>query len=463
MTGGATRAESVRAALAEVPEDAAVVVVHDAARPLVADDVIERVLAPLSEGCDGAVPALPIADTVKRVRGGEVVETLDRCRARGRPDAAGVPRAPCCARRSTATWRARRDCASPRRGARGGRVKVGRGRPPPPQGDRAGRPRARRATASTGARRLPHRISALPSASRGSRSQRRGRGAVRRAVARGATSTRSGCTEHIYYFRETRFALVAPVPAGALRPRPRRLLRRGPRGQATRTAGEARPRGRLGARARRAARRRCSSRTRGTSCSAPCTDRRRRRSISGRGLWASRSVDGVVAHATHASSRPPRGAACFDVLAHPDLVKIFGDRVDWDWQPVIARARGVALEVSTAGLRKPVGALYPDDVAAARGEADHARLRAHLAVGRRPRPRPRGRARPPRGFDTVTVFDGRAVAPGAARVSELRVGIGFDAHALERRRAARARRVSSFASASAAWPGTRTATCSRTR
>lgn len=78
VTGGSTRADSVRLGLAEVPEDAAVVVVHDAARPLVSDDVIGRVLAALSEGWDGVVPGLPVDDTVKRVRGEEVVETLDR-------------------------------------------------------------------------------------------------------------------------------------------------------------------------------------------------------------------------------------------------------------------------------------------------------------------------------------------------------------------------------------------------
>ncbi len=54
---GATRAESVRAALAEVPDDALVVIVHDAARPLVDDAVIERVLGPLAEGCDGVFRA----------------------------------------------------------------------------------------------------------------------------------------------------------------------------------------------------------------------------------------------------------------------------------------------------------------------------------------------------------------------------------------------------------------------
>ena len=78
VAGGSTRAESVRAALAEVPDDALVILVHDAARPLVADDVIERVLAPLSEGYDGAVPGLPLADTVKRVERGVAVETFDR-------------------------------------------------------------------------------------------------------------------------------------------------------------------------------------------------------------------------------------------------------------------------------------------------------------------------------------------------------------------------------------------------
>ena len=78
VSGGTTRAESVRTAMAEVPDDAAVVLVHDAARPLVTDDVIGRVLAPLAEGYEGAVPGLPPADTIKRARGDEVVETLER-------------------------------------------------------------------------------------------------------------------------------------------------------------------------------------------------------------------------------------------------------------------------------------------------------------------------------------------------------------------------------------------------
>jgi 2-C-methyl-D-erythritol 4-phosphate cytidylyltransferase len=78
VTGGATRAESVRIALAEVPEDALVVLVHDAARPLVDDAVIERLLARLAEGVDGVVRAFAIGDTVKRLDRGMVAETIDR-------------------------------------------------------------------------------------------------------------------------------------------------------------------------------------------------------------------------------------------------------------------------------------------------------------------------------------------------------------------------------------------------
>jgi 2-C-methyl-D-erythritol 4-phosphate cytidylyltransferase len=78
VTGGPSRAESVRLALAEVPGDALVVLVHDAARPLVGDAVVERLLARLAEGVDGVVPGLAIGDTVKRVDSGLVVETVER-------------------------------------------------------------------------------------------------------------------------------------------------------------------------------------------------------------------------------------------------------------------------------------------------------------------------------------------------------------------------------------------------
>ena len=78
VRGGRERGESVRLALAEIPKDADFVLVHDAARPLVSAEVVRRVLEPLEQGWDAVVPALPLADTVKRVEKERVVETLER-------------------------------------------------------------------------------------------------------------------------------------------------------------------------------------------------------------------------------------------------------------------------------------------------------------------------------------------------------------------------------------------------
>jgi 2-C-methyl-D-erythritol 4-phosphate cytidylyltransferase len=78
VTGGSTRAESVRAGLEDVPEEAAVVLVHDAARPILPEEVVERVVAGLEEGWDAVAPGLRVADTVKRADGDAVVETIDR-------------------------------------------------------------------------------------------------------------------------------------------------------------------------------------------------------------------------------------------------------------------------------------------------------------------------------------------------------------------------------------------------
>jgi 2-C-methyl-D-erythritol 4-phosphate cytidylyltransferase len=78
VTGGESRTASVRAGVAEVPDDVAVILVHDAARPLLPDEVIGRLVGALGEGYDGAVPVLPVTDTVKRVRDGIVDETLRR-------------------------------------------------------------------------------------------------------------------------------------------------------------------------------------------------------------------------------------------------------------------------------------------------------------------------------------------------------------------------------------------------
>jgi 2-C-methyl-D-erythritol 4-phosphate cytidylyltransferase len=79
VAGGATRTASVRAALAAVPEDLSIVLVHDAARPLAPPDLVESVAAAVRSGADAVVPALPIADTVKRVDDRDVViDTVDR-------------------------------------------------------------------------------------------------------------------------------------------------------------------------------------------------------------------------------------------------------------------------------------------------------------------------------------------------------------------------------------------------
>lgn len=75
--GGASRHASVREALRHLPGDADRVVVHDAARPLAGPDLFERALAALDDA-PGAICAIPVADTVKRVDGGVVAGTLDR-------------------------------------------------------------------------------------------------------------------------------------------------------------------------------------------------------------------------------------------------------------------------------------------------------------------------------------------------------------------------------------------------
>jgi 2-C-methyl-D-erythritol 4-phosphate cytidylyltransferase len=79
VTGGDTRAASVRAGLAAVPDDAAVIVVHDAARPLAGAPLFEAVVAAVrSGGALGAIPVLPVGDTLKRVSADTVQSTVDR-------------------------------------------------------------------------------------------------------------------------------------------------------------------------------------------------------------------------------------------------------------------------------------------------------------------------------------------------------------------------------------------------
>jgi 2-C-methyl-D-erythritol 4-phosphate cytidylyltransferase len=77
VPGGAQRSHSVLAALRASRGDP--VLVHDAARPLVTPEVVRATLAALHEhGCDAAIAAAPVHDTVKRANGGVVSGTLDR-------------------------------------------------------------------------------------------------------------------------------------------------------------------------------------------------------------------------------------------------------------------------------------------------------------------------------------------------------------------------------------------------
>jgi 2-C-methyl-D-erythritol 4-phosphate cytidylyltransferase len=78
VTGGESRSESVRNALAAAPE-ATVVVVHDAARPLVTPELVRACVEAIEPGVDGAIAAARMTDTVKEASpDGRVVRTLDR-------------------------------------------------------------------------------------------------------------------------------------------------------------------------------------------------------------------------------------------------------------------------------------------------------------------------------------------------------------------------------------------------
>ena len=82
VAGGAERQDSVRAALAALPADVGLVLVHDAARCLTPVEVVERVVAALRSGAAAVVPVVPVADTVKQVADERVVRTVDRAALR---------------------------------------------------------------------------------------------------------------------------------------------------------------------------------------------------------------------------------------------------------------------------------------------------------------------------------------------------------------------------------------------
>ena len=94
VAGGATRQRSVQAGLAAIDPAAELVLIHDAARPLVPAAVIDRVIAALAGGAGAVIPVLPVVDTVKRVdAAGLVVATVDRSSLRAVQTPQGFRRA----------------------------------------------------------------------------------------------------------------------------------------------------------------------------------------------------------------------------------------------------------------------------------------------------------------------------------------------------------------------------------
>lgn len=91
-TGGRSRTESVLNGLEDLPDEASIVLVHDAARPLVGDDTIDRVVTSVRAG-NCAIAALPVVDTLKEVNErGEIVRTVERDRLWRAQTPQGFPR-----------------------------------------------------------------------------------------------------------------------------------------------------------------------------------------------------------------------------------------------------------------------------------------------------------------------------------------------------------------------------------
>jgi 2-C-methyl-D-erythritol 4-phosphate cytidylyltransferase len=79
VAGGDSRSASVRAGLAAVPDHATIICVHDAARPFASASLFAAVIDAVRAGADGAIPGVPVTDTIKRIdASGVVVETLHR-------------------------------------------------------------------------------------------------------------------------------------------------------------------------------------------------------------------------------------------------------------------------------------------------------------------------------------------------------------------------------------------------
>ena len=374
VAGGATRSASVRSALAAAPDGRR----RSSSTTPRARSSTPALFARCARGAradaDGAIAAAPVTDTIKEADAdGRVIATLDRSRAVGGPDAAGLPRARRSSARSTSTTtcsppppttpgssrRAAATCASWRPRPSNSRSRTPddlaarRAAAAQPDADRLPRPPAPRRAPSTTRRALlhPRQRRALP---RGGRRARDRRARRRRA--------------HLPLHAGAR-RLGAPVLAPLRGRRPRRLLRVRARARPTCGSGieaDFVP----GARGPHGAT--CSRRATGTTSSARCTSSRdaRRRHRRRLGHLAPRRVARARSGgATSRRSARPRARGLFDILAHPDLVKVWGARAaacptatcaaTTSWRSRGSPTSDVAVEVSTAGLRKPVGEIYP--------------------------------------------------------------------------------------------------------
>ena len=178
-----SRSESVRAGLAAIAPDASddtVVVVHDAARPFATRALFEAVIAAVRSGADGAVPGLPITDTVKQVRGDRsVFATLDRAHlvTVQTPQAFRLPALRAAHQRRR---RGHRRCRARRSRRRASRRRRGRGHQPQDHDPRGPRRVRMSVPRRSGVRRASVRRRSEPSAPRSeeSSSRRRHRFAV---------------------------------------------------------------------------------------------------------------------------------------------------------------------------------------------------------------------------------------------------------------------------------------------
>jgi 2-C-methyl-D-erythritol 4-phosphate cytidylyltransferase len=93
VAGGETRSESVARALIGLPEDVDVVLVHDAARPLVPVEVVTAVASAVREGHQAVIPVVPVVDTIKSIDDdGQILGTVPRAGLRATQTPQGFDR-----------------------------------------------------------------------------------------------------------------------------------------------------------------------------------------------------------------------------------------------------------------------------------------------------------------------------------------------------------------------------------